>query len=97
MKLKTYVEWSNPDKYRVVVMLPGGTLHKAMNVMNVLGIPAAKPPSYAGWHLDEGSLVLTGTQTAVEKAIESVEYAIIGPRFESGLEVAQRRQRGALL
>jgi len=96
MRLKTHVEWSNPERYRVVVQLPGGTLDKAVSTMKLLGVPHDSPPSHAGWYLDDGSLVLTGTQTAVEKTIADLEYRLTGPRFETGLDVAKRHKQGAL-
>jgi len=87
---------SDPDHYCAEIPLRKSQIIWAIDALKLLGVPPVRPPGGAGWILDEGSISITGTQTAVEKALTEIEYVLSGPKFESALDIAKRHQKGAL-
>lgn len=87
---------SDPDHFCVEIPLRRNQITKTIDALKLLGIPAVRPPGGAGWLLDEGCMSISGTQSAVEKALDEIEYVLHGPKFETGLDIAARHQKGAL-
>jgi len=87
---------SDPDHYCVEIPLRKVQIFKAVSALKLLGIPPVRPPGGVGWIIDDGSISISGTQSAVEKAVDELDYVLYGPRFETGLAVAQRHRKGAM-
>ncbi|PWR74840.1 hypothetical protein ACKUB1_13690 [Methanospirillum stamsii] len=88
---------SDPDHYLVEIPLRREQIQSVINVLNLIGVPAVRPPGGPGWLLEEGCISIAGNQTAVEKALAEISRKLIGPGFETGLDVANRHKQGALL
>jgi hypothetical protein len=86
----------DPDHYCLSLQIRHSQIPSVISVLNLLGVPPVRPPGGVGWIIDDGSISISGTQSAVEKAVDELDYVLYGPRFETGLAVAQRHRKGAL-
>lgn len=86
----------DPDHYCLSLQIRHSQIPSVISVLNLLGVPAVKPPGGAGWLLGDGSISISGTRQAVENAVDQISYKLDGPRFHTGLEYAARQKQGAL-
>ena len=87
---------ADPDHYQVEVPIRTSQLSKVISVLKDLGFPPVPRGGGPGWILDEGCICLAGSQAGVEKAMQAIDHNLNPPRWETGLEVAQRHKKGAL-
>ena len=87
---------SDPDHYRVEISIRHSQISAVVSTLNLIGVPAVRPPGGPGYLIEPGCVTISGNKTAVEKALNELEYRLNGPKFENALTIAQRHDKGAL-
>ena len=94
--IRHVVVQSDPDHYRVEIPIRSRDLSAVINVLNIIGVPAVRPPGGPGYLIEPGCVTISGNKTAVEKALKELDYRLNGPKFENAFVIAQRHDKGAL-
>jgi hypothetical protein len=71
-------------------------IQKIRNVLNLYGVPQIGPAGGHGWIQGEGSIQISGSNTAVTKAVDAILLAINGPKWQNGAEIYARQKQGAM-
>lgn len=94
--IRHVVVQSDPDHYRVEIPIRQSQISAVVSTLNLIGVPAVRPPGGPGYLIEPGCVTISGNQTAVEKALKEIDYHLNGPKFENALTIAERHKKGAL-
>jgi hypothetical protein len=69
---------------------------KVRNVLNIHGVPQMGSAGGHGWILGDGSIQISGSNSAVTKAVDAVLLALNGPPFQTADEIYRIHKQGAM-
>jgi len=85
------------DELHTIVEIPvkSSQISTVRTILTLHTVPQVLPGGH-GWQFSDGAVEISGSHSAVVKVTDAILYALNGPKFTTGLELAKKQKKGAM-